>query len=245
MNNTISAVLDALAGEAIDAQASSQADIGAVDMVPLVRTLGDQVTAGHTYPLRLPPDLEVDQHGVYQLAGRRNIEADGWTIARTDTWLVSLRAASFDALRPMADGFVDAVAAHTGPVGAEITDAATDYEFDQRQFRAHFELQTTALAGAVAPAAAFVHELGASAQGNALATMAVRQTVTEQMAVVLVANALELEGLRLAAQFALLGLELDGAVSPLEYGGGSQLGVFGHQVFWRETYQYQRVIRSH
>lgn len=240
----IDSIIQALAGVGVTAQASSQADIGAVDMVPLVRALGDQVTAGHTYPLRLPSDLEVDQHGVYQLASRRNIEADGWTIARTDTWLVSLRAASFDALRPMADGFVDAVAAHAGPVGAEITDAATDYEFDQRQFRAHFELQTTAIATDAAPTAAFVHALGAMAQNNALASMAVRQTVTRQLAVVLAGNALQLGGMCTAAQGALLGLEADDAVSPLEYAGGAQIGVFGHQILWRETYQYQQIIRS-
>ena len=72
-----------------------------------------------------------------------------------------------------------------------------------------------------------------------------RQTVTEQLAVVLVADQDDLQALRVACTAALLGLEdPQHAVSPLEYAGGQRVAVSGRHVYWRELYSYQRLIRS-
>ena len=239
-------VIAALNGAGIQAQASCHADPSQADAVPLVRSLGDAVTNGHTYPLRLPDDHPTPgEHGVYQLAARQHVEADGWTLARTDTWLMSLRAPTFDALRPMADQFVLEVANQTGVVAVEITDAASDYERDQRQCRAHFELQATAQATSTpALPGAFVHHVDATASENGLASCAIRQTVTENLAVVLIADRTDLQLVRGLATHALLGLEIPGGMSPLEYLTGTQLAVVGRHVYWRELYRYQRLIRA-
>lgn len=242
----IDTVIGALEGAGIQAQASCHADPAQADAVPLVRALGDAVTNSQTYPLRLPDDLPTPgKHGVYQLAARQHVEADGWTLARTDTWLMSLRAPTFDALRPMADQFVLEVANQTGVVGVEITDAATDYEREQRQCRAHFELQATAMATA-SPAlpTAFIHNVDATASENGLATCATRQTVTENVAVVLIADRNELQQVRAQTTAALLGLEIPGGMTPMEYVAGTQLTVVGRHVYWRELYRYQRLIRA-
>ncbi|MBW5802045.1 phage tail terminator protein [Halomonas elongata] len=241
MIDTILAALDATG---VTAWRSSDADPSRADTVPGLVTLVDPVVGGKLWPVHLPNDAP-DTTGVYNLAGQGDIEVDGYRLSRVDTYVLSLRSPEFDPLRTMSDDLIARVAAHAGLESWEITDAATDYEFDPRQYRAHFELQATSLATA-APAlpAAFVHPLASDAGANRLATMEVRQTITEEVAVVLVAGQADLEGQRAAVTAALLGLEETDSVSPLVYAGGERIAVSGRLVFWRERYRYERLIRS-
>ena len=90
-----------------------------------------------------------------------------------------------------------------------------------------------------------MHPAQADATPNALGTMNVRQTVTEHIAVVLVADQAEIDTQRRAITAALLGLENPtDAVAPLEYAGGQRVAVSGSHVYWRELYRYDRLIRS-
>ena len=75
--------------------------------------------------------------------------------------------------------------------------------------------------------------------------MNVRQTVTEHIAVVLVAEQAEVDAQRKAIDGALLGLNSSPhGVAPLEYAGGQRVAVSGSHVYWRELYRYDRMIRS-
>lgn len=241
----IDQILAALAGEGISAQPSSDADPSRADTVPGLVALVGPVVDGQLWPLNLPSDAP-GINGVYHLAAMDDIEVDGYRLGRVDTYVLSLRAPQFDPLRSMTDALIARVAEHSGQESWDITDAATDYEFDQQQYRAHFELQGSSLSTAtpVLPAA-FVHHVQASAAPNALDTFQVRQTVTEQIAVVLVADQTAMQAHRRSCTEALLGLEdPQQAVSPLEYAGGQRVAVSGRHVYWRELYSYQRLIRS-
>ncbi|MBB3142825.1 phage tail terminator protein [Halomonas organivorans] len=240
----IDTILAALAAAGVTAWRSSDADPSRTDTVPGLVTLVDPVVGGNLWPVHLPNDAP-DTTGVYSLAGQGDIEVDGYRLSRVDTYVLSLRSPEFDPLRTMSDDLIARVAAHTGLESWEITDAATDYEFDPRQYRAHFELQATSLATA-APAlpAAFVHPVQADAEPNAIGTFEVRQTVHEHIAVTLVAEQSDLDAQRQAVVDALLGLETDDAVSPLEYAGGQRVAVSGRLVFWRELYRYQRLLST-
>lgn len=241
----IDAIVTAIGTAGITAWRSSEADVARADTVPALVNLVDPVVSGNLWPLRLPDENAPDQNGVYQLAGMGDIEVDGYRLGRIDTYVLSLRSPTFDPLRAMSDALAGQVAGQSGLTGWEITDAATDYEHDPRQYRAHFELQATTLATATpALPAAFVHAAGAAADPNTLTTFAVRQTVTEQVAVVLVADQGDLEAQRLAASSALLGLEAADAVSPLEYAGGQRVAASGRHIYWRELYSYQRLIST-
>lgn len=243
----IDTIVSALNAVDINATSSSHADTSRVDSAPVVTQLADQATDSHTYPLHLPSDSNAPYpNAVYALASQQAIEVDGWKVGRVDTYVVSIRDNEFDPLREASDVFVNAVSTHSGSVGAEITDAATDYEFEQRQYRAHFELQITSIATEdnVLPAA-FVHPVDVRAMENELATLSIRQTLFEHIAVVTVANQSEIDMLRKQVVInALLGLELPDSYGPLEYVSGSQLTVVGSQVYWRDVWRYQRVIRS-
>lgn len=240
----IDTILAALAGSGVTAWRSSEADPSRTDTVPGLVALVDPVVSGNLWPVHLSNDAPAT-NGVYNLAGQGDIEVDGYRLSRVDTYVLSLRSPTFDPLRTMTDDLIARVAAHTGMESWEITDAATDYEFDPRQYRAHFELQATSLATATpALPAAFVHPLASEAGANRLATMDVRQTITEAVAVVLVAEQADLEGHRAEVTAALLGLEDVGSVSPLVYAGGERIAVSGRLVFWRERYRYERLIRS-
>lgn len=241
----IDVIVSQLIAAGINAEASNHADPSKADPVPTIRGLIDPVTSNQTYPLHLPKDA-ADNNAVYSLASRSMIDSDGWNVGRVDTYVVSLRSPSFDTLRTMSDGFETQIASAVSPYGFEITDAAADYEFDQRQCRAHFELQVTSLAteNPTLPMA-FVHHLTAQATANELATLNIRQTVTEQIVVILIADQDQIDTLRkVTVSQALLGLELPDGLSPLEYVGGGSLAITGKNVFWRDVWSYQRVIRG-
>lgn len=238
-------IIAALSGAGITAAPSSEADPSRTDTVPGLVALVDPIVSSGLWPLNLPADAP-GTNGVYNLAGQSGIEVDGYRLGRVDTYVLSLRSPEFDPLRAMSTQLIERVAAQIGNEGWEITDAATDYEYDQKQYRAHFELQATSLAmSAPALPAAFVHPVQATAEPNALGTMNVRQTVTEHIAVVLVAEQAEVDTQRRAITAALLGLENPAdAVAPLEYAGGQRVAVSGSHVYWRELYSYDRLIRS-
>ncbi|MCP1314389.1 MULTISPECIES: hypothetical protein [unclassified Halomonas] len=238
-------IIEALSAAGITAASSSEADPSRADTVPGLVMLVDPVVEQALWPLNLPSEAP-PTNGVYNLAGQSAIEVDGYRLGRVDTYVLSLRSPTFDPLRRMTTELIERVAAQSGTEGWEITDAATDYEYDQRQYRAHFELEATSLAMA-APAlpAAFVHPVQATADPNVLGTMDVRQTVTEHIAVVLVAEQSDVDAQRRAISEALLGLESPAdAVAPLEYGGGQRVAVSGSHVYWRELYRYDRLMRS-
>lgn len=240
----IDQILAALAGAGISAHRSSDTDPSRADTVPGLVALVGPVVDDQLWPLNLPSDAP-ETNGVYHLAAMSEIEVDGYRLGRIDTYVLSLRSRQFDPLRSMTDDLVARVSEHSGQESWDITDAATDYEFEQRQYRAHFELEVVSLAtGSPALPAAFVHSVQASAEPNRLATCAVRQTVTEQLAIVLAGDRASIEAQRYVAMGALLGLESDGAVSPLEYAGGQRVAVSGRLIYWRELYSYQRMIRS-
>lgn len=238
-------IITALGDAGIAAWRSSDADPSRADTVPLLVQLVDPVVNSRLWPLNLPGDAP-DTNGVYSLAERDDIDVDGYRLGRVDTYVLSLRAPRFDPLRTLSDALIERVANHAGLDSWAIGDAATDYEYDQRQYRAHFELQGTTL-NTAAPAmpAAFAHPAESLAEPSDVAAWAVRQTVVEHIAVVLVADQDAMASHRTACASALLGLESGAdAVSPLEYAGGRRVAVSGRHVYWRELYRYQRLIRS-
>ncbi|UBR49817.1 hypothetical protein KF947_21315 [Halomonas sp. FeN2] len=241
----ISTIVSALGAAGIHASESSEADPSRADTAPFLVALVDPVVSGQLWPLNLPADAP-ETNGVYQLAGWSSVEVDGYRLGRVDTYVLSLRAKDFDPLRLMTTALIDRVADHAGNESWEITDAATDYEFDQRQYRAHFELQCATLASShITTPASFVHRVTSLAAPNSLATFEVSQTVTEQVAIVLVASQSEIDTQRQVISTALLGLELGSeAVSPLEYERGDPVASSGRYVYWREVYRYQRLIHS-
>jgi len=241
----IDAILAALDSAGIAAWSSSDADPSRTDTVPLLVQLVDSVVDSKLWPLNLPSDAP-PENGVYSLAGRDDIEIDGYRLGRVDTYVLSLRAPRFDPLRVMSDSLIERVASHAGLDSWAITDAATDYEYEQRQYRAHFELQGTTLNTATPSLpAAFAHAVEATAPPSDVSTWQVRQTVTEHVALVLVADQEAMASHRAACIDALLGLEGDAdVVAPLEYAGGQRVAVSGRHVYWRELYRYQRLIRS-
>nr|WP_300312752.1 hypothetical protein [Halomonas sp.] len=240
----IDQVLSRLATIGMSARRSAEADVRQSDTVPSLVSLVDPVVNGHLWPVHLPNDAP-EITGVYHLAGQDDIDIDGFRLGRVDTYVLSLRSPVFDPLRTMSDSLVARVEVHEGMESWEITDAATDYEFDPRQYRAHFELQATCIAasGSELPVA-FVHIVKSEAEPNALATCRVRQTVHEEIAIVVVADQTAIERQRRAITDALLGLESSDGVSPLEYAGGQRVMTSGRLVYWREQYRYQRLIFS-
>lgn len=237
----IDAVATALQAVGIDAAPSSQADPSLADTALSMTNLLSTLVSGNAYPLTLP-ERPALPNAVYQPQARSFVEADGYLLGRIDVYVASLRAATFAAIQQLTEQFDAAVADHTGQVSIDVMDAAADFEAEQQQYRAHFEVQVTTLATRTPSLpAAFIHHVESVAERPAVMN-AVDQDVTEYLAVVLVAEAGTLDAQRQAAAGALLGLEQPDALAPLEYVSGQQVAVAGRHVYWRELYRWSRRI---
>ncbi len=237
----ISELVSALVAAGINAVEASQTDISTVDTADQVNDLFSPLVSGRVYPLHLPDGAELPSM-VYQLVGQDHIEADGVKLARVDRYLLSTRTATFSALEPLTHQ-IAAVVASAG-TQVEITDAAADYEPEQKQYRSHIELEWTSLATAsqVLPAV-LLYPIAAEA-GDNIYDNAVGQRVTELFGLVLVCDQSALEATRTAVQQALLGLQVNPQAEPALYHGGNRLAQTGHLIYWRERYAITRYIRS-
>lgn len=245
----INAIVTALNTVNINSWPSSQANtIYGNDTVPGLVSLTDPVVQERLWPVMLPTDAPATS-GVYQLAGVSNIDIDGYRLGRVDAYVLTLQSAMFDSLRTMTWAFTDEVANYQGMESWELTDAATDYDVKSRRFQGHFELQATTLAAHKEESAtlptAFVHLARSSAEPDGGNTCNIRQTVTDEVAVVIACDMDDVKQYRDQAMGALLGLEAgDDVVSPLEYVGGQRVAISGRYAFWRETYRFDRLVRG-
>ncbi|MCK2042564.1 hypothetical protein KZO83_07665 [Chromohalobacter sp. TMW 2.2308] len=236
----LQAIIDRLTAEGIDANLSSKADPSLADTAVTMVELLNPLVSSRAYPLTLP-EKEPLPNAVYQPMARNFLDADGYLVGRVDIYMVTLRGERFADLQDLSAGLDTAVSQHTGVDSIEITDAAQEYENEQQQYQAHFEIQVATLS-TQAPAlpAAFVYTV--SSEADPPRTTCRHQTVTEYVAVVLVANQQEIEALSKQAVSALIGLEQPGAITPLEDVGGQQVAVSGRHVYWRELMRWQRRI---
>lgn len=233
-------IIDTLNADGIDAAASSHADPSRADTALTMMALLEPLVSDRAYPLKLP-DSPVLPNAVYQPMARNHLDADGYLLGRVDIYMVTLRAQRFDELQQLVDALDGAVSGHTGVDSIEITDAAQEYEDEQQQYQAHFEIQVATLSTSTPSLpAAFIHSVDSEAEPPR--TTCRHQTITEMVAVVLVANQNDIESLRTRAVSALIGLEHPDAIAPLEDVGGQQVAVSGRHVYWRELMRWQRRI---
>lgn len=238
--SNLTALSAALVGAGINATVVNQADISLVDTAEQIALLLSPVVSGRVYPLKLPDEPMLPSL-VYQPVGREWVEIEGQRLARVDRYLLSLRASSFEELQSLSDSLSVAIASSTA---IEITDAAADYEPDQRQYRAHFECDYTTLASAQQQLpAAFIYSLSAEGGDNAYDN-AVRQAVTEQVCVVLACPQDDLEAHRRSAQAALVGISIEQNADVLLYAAGNLIDQSGQTTYWREVFSYDRYLRS-
>lgn len=237
----IAALITALTAAGINAVEANETDISTVDTAEQIDDLFGLLVGNRVYPLHLPDGAELPSM-VYQLVGQDYVEADGVKLARVDRYLLSTRAGTFGTLEPLTHQIASTVAGAGAQI--EITDAAADYEPDQKQYRSHIELEWTSLATASqALPAVMIYPLGAEAGDNQFDNT-VGQRVTELYGVVLICEQSALDATRTTVTSALLGLEPDSQAEPVLYHGGSRLAQTGHLIYWRERYAITRYIRS-
>lgn len=199
------------------------------------------VVGQSVYPLYISDDPEPAETAVYQPVRMEFLESDQHQIGRVDSYVISIRARTFTRLKQLSTAAVDAA---VDQQGLEVRDAAADYEPDQKQCRAHLQLDALTLPDAVgAPPALFVYEQGAQATGNELDN-AVHQWVTEQVAIVCVAPQSAMRGLRDQIASTLLGQQAGPYDEPYLYAGGQPLEQIGGLAFWREVYTWRRYLRA-
>jgi hypothetical protein len=237
----IDSLVSTLITAGINAIEASETDISTVDTADLVNDLFGSLVDGRVYPLHLPDGAALPSM-VYQLVGQDYIEADGVKLGRVDRYVLSTRTTSFATLEPLTHQIATAVADAGAQV--EITDAAADYEPEQKQYRSHIELEWTSLATASqALPAVMVYSIGAEA-GDNMYDNAVGQRVTELFGLAIICDEADLEATRDAVQSAMLGLQVTPQAEPALYHGGNRLAQTGQLIYWREHYAITRYIRA-
>jgi hypothetical protein len=233
-----------LTNAGINAAASSNADPSTAITATIIPDLTQALVSQHCYPLMLPDDEDPDEFAIYQPVSMRFIESDGYRLGRIDSYLLSLRAKKFSRAQQLSTDLIDAVANYRGTASLDITDAAADYEHDQKQYRAHLELDTATLAASIQWPAVLIHRIAATAKRDDLATGGSSQSVTEQVAVICIAPESQIHSLRDDVAGAIIGQSSGEYSDTYEYAGGQLIAVAGSIAYWREVYTWRRYLRT-
>ncbi|WP_271270221.1 hypothetical protein [Aliamphritea hakodatensis] len=234
-------IITALVGVGFNAAQTNETDISDVDTAHTFSDMFSGLVDDRVYPVRLPETVTLPAVN-FQPVFRNHIEVDGEKVGRIDGYVLTIRAKNFPDLQRLSLRIASEVTGRSEQL--EITDASTDFEADQHQFRADMEIEITTLATASQTLpASLVYSTSARAETSSLST-AIRQRVTEVFSVVLIGRADQLKAIRDKCKSALLGLELHERGEPVEYIGGNRLAQKGPLIYWREQYSYKRYISS-
>lgn len=177
---------------------------------------------------------------VYQLAGSRQSEYDGFAITQTDTFLLSARASSYDDVFSMVASIKSSLAGASAAV--EAVDLAFDFDDEVDLFRANIELDYTYLCGASQNLpAAFVYSLGRSAESSPFMNYT-RQRITDTYGILICTTAGNIPALAADIRAKLVGWQQSAAHDSMEYGSGAQIAGIGGMRLWREIYTDANLI---
>lgn len=190
---------------------------------------------GQVYP-ETAGDNRSYPDAVYQIGNAGVRQFQGYTIAHSTTFLVTLRAATYSTLVELSDAVSTAL---ESVQGIDVLDMASDYESDQVCYRIALEIEMSrAIGGTTTDARSVLLLPGVWSGHEPTYTNCKGQKVDCQQLVALHARSIEeLEVLRTQVRSALLGWQRPEAFSPYQYIKGQPLESGGGLLAWVDTYQ--------
>ncbi len=197
-----------------------------------IYTLLQGLVSGEMYPLQLP-ESPTHPSIVYQRVSILPGIFEGYDITQTDTFVLSLRGADYDALIALEASVIAAFAGEN----IKLTDAIHDYDQEENLFRIHMEITYTYLAAdAQDLPAAFVYPISRSGDPSVFDNYT-KQRIEAQYAILIVTDDDNISALQDEIQASLLGWQQSAEHGEMEYGSGVSIEGVGGLSLWRETYR--------
>ena len=227
-------------------------DTTAVDTAALLTGLLEPSVSNRVYPYRLPVD-PVYPSITYELSGSERKEADGYTVTRTDRYLVSIQAKTLGDLISVTDTVRAALIGYTAvdaAGGIEITDQAATWHNDIELYEGALEVEITHLAvDSQATPAVFIYPLqDLAGQNDALDC--VTQVVDVRFVVLLVAQVIAggvsatIKPIRDQYFNEIIGLKPLANDFRTEFIQGNVAGLEGQVVIWRDVFSTATQIHN-
>lgn len=198
------------------------------------------------YPVVLDEDAAYPA-ACYQVAQSKRFGDENYEFIREDKFVLNIYAEDYPGLDAVVGNARTALINYqqANQAGsAEITDMMQDWQDPLKLYRCGLELTLTHMAiTSQSVPAAFIHRTRAIADESAYDN-AISQRVSEYFAVILICASQELQTVRDALATCIVGFQPDPQIHPIEYVDGSSIGVHSHITVWRETFKYDRYIRS-
>lgn len=222
-----------------------------VDSGAELYTLLSGLVSNRVYPVTNEGRLTLPQI-VYTLSGSESIELEGYRITQTDTFVLTVRTATHDAMVGLINSIVTAVRGSSYAIDLVDYEQSHEPEFAEGAYRTDIEIDFSYLVDATGgPSSAFSSELpmaiiypvGRSADAS-IADNLIMQEVINQYAVVIATNAGDMSTLLDDVRAAMLGFQQSASFHDMEYVSGANLGGVGTMSLWREIYQDYTHIRE-
>ena len=200
---------------------------GIVTRLLTVGSLGQVVTAD-------PAGSPVNYDSSTALYGSAQGNYDGFAITQTDTFVLTVKAAGYDALFDLVGSIKTTMAASA--LAIETTDLMFDYEDEAQLFSCAMQVELTYMCSASQTLpAVYVYSLGRSAQSSAFDNIT-KQRVNDDYGILICTINNDLPALAADIRARLLGWQQSAAHFEMEYASGSQVAGVGGLRLWRETY---------
>lgn len=196
-----------------------------------------QAAVGSVYAVEAPEGKNpVD--AIYRLVSAQPVEEAGVRLLTVATFLVTLRAPSYEALIPALEAVEAAIQGSAASIS--ITDAQMDYDSAKRCWLVYLETQFAVpvvdSGGGESWPALLVSVVNYQADPAGADLMPVRQAVTRAYRLVILTNQNNLAALHAQIRIALLGWQPVPADNPYYYLAGESLSAPGGISAWADTY---------
>lgn len=213
--------------------------VQAIDTAEQLKLVIDAALSTRVYPLTMPEEPSFP-NAVYTLAGAPTIRIDGVSVAQSDIYVLSIRAADTETLVTTTDAVISAIEASAW--GLSITDRAAGYDPDQKNYR--FDLEIVFSYAAFAPLAAnmpgvMIAQSKDTAQPPG--SICPDQIVTTEFDFY-IATSGDMQTARGWLDGALLGYQENEYDNRMIFERGARIPLDGGIALWRDTYSYEHQI---
>lgn len=233
---TVQFIIDKLAAtEAYQQVIAAPVSVGKapLDTAKELKTLLREIFNGGSFdPLTLGSE-PVHPSLVYQLVSSRWLRFQGFAIAYTETYVLSIRAVKLPDLVTKVDAVVAAIEA--GAHAIEVTDMLTDFDDQQNLYRCNMEIEFTQAAGSGSLPAALVLPFSMRGNENEYDSECSQRRINSYSVITLTAGN-NVTTLRDTVEGALVGQSMGEQFTSLQFASGDPLELPGGLQGWHDVY---------
>lgn len=195
-------------------------------------TLLASSVSNRMYPVQLP-EKPTHPSIVYSMVSSTPGVFDGFTVSRSDVFVLNLRGTDYDALITLVGTITTALAS----ANVDITDRVDEFDQEEGLYRIHLELTYTYIAASAQTLpAAYVYPIGRVGDENIFDNYT-KQRIRAEYGVLIVTASGNIPALQAELQAALVGWQQSSSHHEMEYSSGASVEGVGSLKMWREVYR--------